>query len=591
MKLNLDFYKEKEEVKDELLEVLQAALKTEKKDILEETNDINVIHAISNVRENILSWYPFNKENSLLELGSTYGEITKLLCEKSKNVISIVKNKANAEYIEKRYKNIENLEIIVGNADEIQIEKKFDIIVIEKYENYLENSKFISEHLNPNGKIILMFDNLMGINKFVNLSENIVTEKEKIKPNFDILNIEKKLAQDGFIYKKFYYPFPDYKLANIIYTDEYLPTEDNLSRNLRYKDYLYSLNENKVLKYILKLNNDYLKIVSNSFLIELSKEQFEPNGVKAAFFTNQRKNEKRICTVMCKDNVYKYSNSKENKEHLEQVKNNIDIIKKSGLKTLDSYDDEKIISRFSNEKSLDKVLMEKYHTENVDALINEIKKFEENLKTNLEIGTFENNVFDKFEIEYDKEKFSKLHYLKHGLWDLSFQNCFYIDNDYYFYDQEWKENNVPLEYIIYRAIFYFGEIKKYNVEEDLYRALGVEEYLEEFKKLDDKIQTDIRNELVWKWHLKSKDVNLYINELKYQIDILNIEKSNLIQENLRIKENSIDDEEAKKIKLELEDMKNLLRAKENQIAVIENSKSWKITKPLRDFRSIFNNRK
>ena len=44
-------------------------------------------------------------------------------------------------------------------------------------------------------------------------------------------------------------------------------------------------------------------------------------------------------------------------------------------------------------------------------------------------------------------------FIKYGLWDLTLRNVFLINNELYVYDQEWLEENVPIEFIIFRSIW------------------------------------------------------------------------------------------------------------------------------------------
>ena len=74
-------------------------------------------------------------------------------------------------------------------------------------------------------------------------------------------------------------------------------------------------------------------------------------------FSNMRKLQYRIQTVMEKDFVYKYSGSIDSKEHIENIKENIDILKKSNLNSIDTYDQERIISKYTENLTLDKVLI------------------------------------------------------------------------------------------------------------------------------------------------------------------------------------------------------------------------------------------
>ena len=35
---------------------------------------------------------------------------------------------------------------------------------------------------------------------------------------------------------------------------------------------------------------------------------------------------------------------------------------------------------------------------------------------------------------------------------MTFKNCFYLENEFYFFDQEWYSSNLPVEYILYRSL-------------------------------------------------------------------------------------------------------------------------------------------
>ena len=132
----------------------------------------------------------------------------------------------------------------------------------------------------------------------------------------------------------------------------------------------------------------------------------------------------------------------------------------------DTYENEKIISKYvENGKSYDKILLEYLEQENNEKFFSEIKEYQNRITKILKNVDYEqikeNNVFTKYNVECEEELLEKLHFVKHGLWDLIFQNAFYIDNNLYFYDQEWYEENVPVEYIIYRAIAYFPNAHAY----------------------------------------------------------------------------------------------------------------------------------
>ena len=208
-----------------------------------------------------------------------------------------------------------------------------------------------------------------------------------------------------------------------------------------------------------------------------------------------------------------------------------------------------------------------------EAFLQKIKEYKEFLKNKLitleQIP--ENNIFTKYKIEYEIEEISKLTFIKHGLWDLIFQNCFIIDEDYYFYDQEWYEEDIPLEYIIYRAILYFHESKRYISDAEVYENLGISNHIEIFKKLDDKIQEKIRKPLMWNIHTKEE---------------LQKNKYTKIKQELKLKDDELQElrSEIKYLRQENENLRNQNSEKSNTLMVMEHSLSWRITRPLRKLR-------
>ena len=58
---------------------------------------------------NILNWYPFTIEEKIL---------------------MVEKNLAKAKEIAENYKNVENIDIVVGNINEIELKERYDIIIL-----------------------------------------------------------------------------------------------------------------------------------------------------------------------------------------------------------------------------------------------------------------------------------------------------------------------------------------------------------------------------------------------------------------------------------------------------------------------------
>ena len=256
------------------------------------------------------------------------------------------------------------------------------------------------------------------------------------------------------------------------------------------------------------------------------------------------------------------------------MKKNIDIMNENGIKTLDSYEKEKIISKFvSNVKTYDKILLEYLEKEDNEAFFEKIREYKKFLieklgKTNYN-DIKENNIFTKYEIKLEDSIANKFNFVKNGLWDMIFQNIFYIENEMYFYDQEWYDENVPVEYIIYRTIAYFANAHEYIKTEELYKKLELSEYINIFEELDTKIQLEIRNEKMWKLHNSTKTGQTLLDSYKnlqneydeYTKKIKIVKTEEILLEN-------------EKLKNENDNLKQI-----NQKML--NSTSWKLTKPVR----------
>lgn len=581
MKINLDFYKEKQEelepIEEEIIEKIKQTNPDRYYEEMKKDTRTEVICALSETRKNILSWYPFKENANILEIGANFGELTGLLCEKATKVVAIESSLKKAKAIEKRYKKKNNVEIIVGNIANIKLQEKFDYItLIGTLENInkifsgtvQEFLQLLKMYLKNDGKFIIAVDNRLGMKYFSKTDKTGINVTNEVgKKLYTLEEVTKILEGTGLAKQKIYYPMPDYKLTNVIYTDSKPLSKNNLSRNIIYnsEDTIRFYEENQAYREILKEDSSTFKLFANSYLIEIGNENLDGEGIRFVSFSNMRKPEYKIKTIMERENVYKYPVNNQSKQHIENIKQNIDIMTNSNIKTVDSYDDNRIISRYTEAFTLDKIIMNYIKQDKNQEAILLIERFKNELDEKLEKSDSTNNVFDKYEIQYDVKNIENMKFVKYGLWDLIFQNCFYISDEFYFYDQEWREEKVPINFILYRAIKYFTRIKKYISDEKLYEMMNIEkEQIKLFDELDDKIQGKLRNELMWKLHTQGIDViDLKRNELtaNHQINLLTIQDA---QNKVLIEQKDKEIEELKK-----------------KLNYVYNSKSWRITRPLR----------
>ena len=136
MKVNYDYYDSKDkysdgEIEKEIIEYAEKYKENQVDEVFK--NDIRwpVFYHLTPIRKNILNWYPFEKESTILEIGAGMGAITGAICEKGKEVVSVELSKTRAKAIEVRNRDKDNLEIIVANLNNIDFkDKKFDYITL-----------------------------------------------------------------------------------------------------------------------------------------------------------------------------------------------------------------------------------------------------------------------------------------------------------------------------------------------------------------------------------------------------------------------------------------------------------------------------
>ena len=165
-----------------------------------------------------------------------------------------------------------------------------------------------------------------------------------------------------------------------------------------------------------------------------------------------------------------------------------------------------------------------------------------------------------------------------------FQNCLVKNNKIYAYDQEWSEENVPVEFILYRAVIYFIELKNEEGTDKILEILDLKQYSKYFDILENKFQDEIVDKQIWELHSKCVSA---VGNSKSILDTYK-ERLDTASEHIENLENKVQEQENG-----ISDLTNLIQEKDlqlvnyaNELRAISNSLSWKITKPLRKFVSL-----
>ena len=283
-KFNLDFYSDGD-IEDELLEIVEKTKDYNK--IIANDNRWAILYHLSPIRHNIINWYPFKANSSCLEIGGGCGAITEALCKKIDNVKVVELSKRRASINYERHKDYHNLEIIVGNLNDIKFNEKFDYITLNgvleyagaftKTKNpYQDFLKQIKKYLKPNGKLIIAIENRYGLKYFSGAKEDHTAklfdgvtgyQDNNSVRTFGKKELENLLKSSGYEAQEFFYPHPDYKMPLEIYSDNYLPTHHTkLSISPNFDNIRYGLfDETKAFSGVIE--NGQFPFFANSFLV------------------------------------------------------------------------------------------------------------------------------------------------------------------------------------------------------------------------------------------------------------------------------------------------------------------------------------
>ena len=80
--------------------------------------------------QSIINWFPFKENATCLEIGGGCGAITGALCQNLHEVKVVELSKRRSSINLARHKHFDNLEIIVGNLNDIEFKEKFDYITL-----------------------------------------------------------------------------------------------------------------------------------------------------------------------------------------------------------------------------------------------------------------------------------------------------------------------------------------------------------------------------------------------------------------------------------------------------------------------------
>lgn len=432
------------------------------------------------------------------------------------------------------YISKENKKILVLGKDDLDITKyvdnKYDIIFLN---GLLENANIIFKSdtpeidmiihfkklLNDNGKIYIAVDNKQGVRYLVgNKSEHCDKIYDSINNSFSSgklfskTELDEIIAKVNFSYFRYYYPLPNYKYPNVVFTDKKLPNSKNskLNYNVMYdQNSLIIQDELALIKTFIK-EKKFVNF-TNSFIVELSNSPID-ESIKYCSINNMRKDKYSLIIKMDDEYVKKYPLLQITNGHIKSINKNSKLLKKLGFNVAEEENDKIVSSKIIKTKLLDEMIVYNIHSrEKVYSIID----------------NWYNYICEKLLVNKDGKT-------KYGFIDMVFENTFYdeINNEYVFFDQEWFQEDLPVKYILYRAInnlyAHNPEINNCILIDEMFDKYDLTNYKNEFDEKEKVFQKEIIDEEKQKLYAEQYLYKITSEEIKQIIkDVKRLDKDNV----------------------------------------------------------------
>lgn len=235
-------YSDGDENERRLLEVTKSARDLSSLSLELHQNDQSWIdrYHFSMHRGSIVRCLPLSRPTRVLEIGAGCGAVTRALAEKFTQVDAIEGSLNRARICSSRCRDLENVRVFVSEINRITPEPNYDLVllvgVLEWSSGFVEGIhpfrkclQIASNALVEDGTIVIAIENQLGLKYFLGSGEDHCGKEFEglhgyptfhLAETFSKLRLSEMLKASGLIALRFMYPFPDYKMARVVITDE-----------------------------------------------------------------------------------------------------------------------------------------------------------------------------------------------------------------------------------------------------------------------------------------------------------------------------------------------------------------------------------
>lgn len=417
----------------------------------------------------LLKWFPFSKEEKIIYIGSASDAYYEALVELGHDVICVSLEESVQPEWNGKYRYF--FDCLVSVAE------------LEKAANPDRVLGIWKELLIKNGRLLLGMNNRFGIRYFCGdrdpytdrnfdgienyrryfvKKEDVLTGREYNRAELEML-----LDAAGWTNRKFYSVFPDLDAPSFIFAEEYIPNEELSTRcfpRYHYPDTVF-LEEEFLYSDLIK--NGMFHKMANAFLIECYKDEIcECSDIEHVTMSLDRGQKDALFTIIHNNGIVeKRAAYEEGMHRLDEMLKNSEDLKAHGVEVVQANIDGKSYKMPFVESETALIYLQNLAHTDVNKFVREMDGFRTIILKSSEHVTIK---------QWNKD----VECLKKGYIDLVPINCFAVDGEYLFYDQEFCIENCPIDTIVMRLIdFVYGDIGIESIlpRQFFYTRYGIEE--------------------------------------------------------------------------------------------------------------------
>lgn len=406
----------------------------EKYDDLITERNIHFFRHLSSLRENLLSWFPFEHCETVLEVGGGFGALTGMFARQFSRVDVIEQDPVRAEAIRLRYQERKNIRVIESGIEAFSAAEKYDAVILADLPADQSGSvgkllEKLSSFVRDDGVILFGFCSKNGAKYLCGGLDHHVSAP------FDTSGLCSKEEIDSilkcnFPYTKWYYPMPDDNFVQAVYTDksDFSTLLDRVAPMDGYISPFVNDEKQMLLEFI---RDGSITEHADYCLAEIRKEP-KDNRITEVYLSADREEGRRYQVTLTDETVIKSALDTQSVQSLEQEYQNSQALKARGLKVVEEIFTGGVIR------------MPRIRHKSLISCIGDISSRDE--LTDLFDRLYSNSLLSSEETEKG--------ILRTGYIDMIPFNIFCNEGDLTYYDQEFTVPNCEAAYIIFRALHY-----------------------------------------------------------------------------------------------------------------------------------------